>query len=113
MKQPSSTLPPATYEPGLTPADLNTILPPSIIPALRAGLAAFDRKLGGFVDNGVLIGFESRTSSPVRILRNENYESMTTPGLYLLGEGAGYAGGIMTCALDAIRFVRLVEPWQA
>jgi len=111
-QEPSSTLPPATYEPGLTPADLNTILPPSIIPALRAGLAAFDRKLGGFVDNGVLIGFESRTSSPVRILRNENYESMTTPGLYLLGEGAGYAGGIMTCALDAVRFVRLVQPWQ-
>jgi hypothetical protein len=108
----SSTLPPVSYRPGVTPADLNATLPPSIIPTLKAGLERFDRKIRGFVAKGVLIGFESRTSSPVRILRDENYRSISTAGLYLLGEGAGYAGGIMTCALDALRFARLLRPWR-
>jgi len=108
----SSTLPPVSYRPGVTPADLNAILPPSIIATLKAGLERFDRRIRGFVAKGVLIGFESRTSSPVRILRDENYRSTSTAGLYLLGEGAGYAGGIMTCALDALRFARLLRPWR-
>ena len=106
----SSTLPPTSYRPGVRPADLDTVLPPPILPPLRAGLAHFDRLLPGFVDQGLLIGFESRTSSPLRILRDENMQSISTPGLYLLGEGAGYAGGIMTCALDALRFAHLVRP---
>lgn len=106
----SKSLPPTSYRPGTTPADLNEILPPSIIPALKAGLENFSRKIPGFIDKGVLIGFESRTSSPTRILRNQDYESITTPGLFLFGEGAGYAGGIMTCAMDALRFSRLVRP---
>jgi hypothetical protein len=109
-ERPSHTLPPTSYRPGVRPADLNTVLPPAVLPPLRAGLAHFDRLMPGFVDQGVLIGFESRTSSPLRILRDQNYESVSTAGLYLLGEGAGYAGGIMTCALDALRFVQLVRP---
>ena len=108
--QPSTNLPPTSYRPGVAPADLNTVLPPSILPLLKAGLAQFERRIRGFVEKGVLIGFESRTSSPVRILRDGNCQSVSTPGLYLLGEGAGYAGGIMTCALDALRFARLVKP---
>jgi len=104
----SATLPPTSYQPGVVSADLNTILPPAILPALKAGLAQFDRRLRGFVDKGVLIGFESRTSSPVRVLRDANFQSVSTPGLYLLGEGAGYAGGITTCALDALRLADLV-----
>ncbi len=111
--QPSSTLPPASYRPGVVPADLNTVLPAAILPALKAGLERFDRTIGGFVDQGVLIGLESRTSSPVRILRDQTFQSVSTPGLYLLGEGAGYAGGIMTCALDALRFAQLVRPRRA
>ena len=108
----SPTLPPVSYRPGVRPADLNEILPSLIIPALKAGLERFDRRIRGFVEKGVLIGFESRTSSPVRVPRDENCQSVSTAGLYLLGEGAGYAGGIMTCALDALRFARRVRPWK-
>ena len=108
----STTLPPVSYRPGVRPADLNEILPALIVPALKAGLERFDRRIRGFVEKGVLIGFESRTSSPVRIPRDEQCQSISTAGLYLLGEGAGYAGGIMTCALDALRFARRVRPWK-
>lgn len=108
----SRTLPPTSYRPGVTPADLSQVLPPDILPALRAGLSHFDRQMRGFCDKGVLIGFESRTSSPVRLPRDETCRSVSTEGLYLLGEGAGYAGGIMTCALDALRFARQVLPWR-
>ena len=107
----TGTLPPTSYQPDVKPADLNEVLPPAILPALKVGLQHFDRRMRGFVDKGVLIGFESRTSSPVRLLRDETYCSVSTEGLYLLGEGAGYAGGIMTCALDALRFARQVLPW--
>jgi uncharacterized FAD-dependent dehydrogenase len=111
--RPSSTLPPVSYRPGVVPADLNAVLPAAILPALKAGLERFDRTIRGFVDQGVLIGLESRTSSPVRILRDETFQSISAPGLYPLGEGAGYAGGIMTCALDALRFAQLVRPWRS
>jgi uncharacterized FAD-dependent dehydrogenase len=111
-EQASHSLPATSYRPGVRPADLNMVLPPAVLPALRAGLAHFDRLMPGFVDQGVLIGFESRTSSPLRILRDENFQSVSVAGLYLLGEGAGYAGGIMTCALDALRFAQLIRPCQ-
>ncbi len=110
--RPSRTLPPTSYRPGVMPADLNDVLPPAILPALKAGLSDFDRRMHGFVDQGVLIGFESRTSSPVRVLRDENWQSVSMAGLFLLGEGAGYAGGIMTCALDALRLAQRVRPWR-
>ena len=109
--RPSRTLPETSYRPGVAPADLNDVLPSAIIPALKAGLERFEQRMRGFVDQGVLIGFESRTSSPVRLPRDKNFQSTSTPGLYVLGEGSGYAGGIMTCALDAIRFARQVRPW--
>lgn len=109
--QASVSLPPVSYRPGVVAADLSDALPAAIVPALKAGLERFDRTIRGFVENGVLIGFESRTSSPVRILRDETFQSISTPGLYVLGEGAGYAGGIMTCALDALRFAQLVRRW--
>jgi uncharacterized FAD-dependent dehydrogenase len=71
---------------------------------LREGIADFGRKLRGFVTaEATLIGIESRTSSPVRILRDSNFESVGVKGLYPAGEGAGYAGGIMSAALDGIR----------
>ena len=107
----SSALPPTTYRPGVTAARLDHLLPPLVVEALRAALGRFERAMPGFVQEGVLLGVESRTSSPVRILRDENCMSVSTPGLYVLGEGAGYAGGIMTCARDGLRFARLVKPW--
>jgi len=106
----SASLPPTTYRPGVAPARLDAVLPSDVIEALKAGLRRFDQQMPGFVEKGVLIGLESRTSSPVRILRDGNCCSVSTEGLYLLGEGAGYAGGIMTCARDAVRFARLVKP---
>ena len=106
----SSALSETTYRPGVTPVRLDRVLPPFVAEALRSGLGRFEHIIPGFVEEGILIGLESRTSSPLRILRDENCCSISTPGLYLLGEGAGYAGGIMTCARDALRFGRLVRP---
>ncbi len=101
---------PTSYRPGVAPASMDDVLPPAACDALRGALRAFDRRIPGFIDEGVLIAAETRTSSPVRLLRDENWASDSTRGLYLLGEGAGYAGGIMTCALDAVRFARIVLP---
>jgi len=100
----------ATYQPGIVPGRLDVLLPTFVTGALRAGLRSFGRKMPGFIAKGLLIGVETRTSSPIRILRDEDCCSVSTPGLYLLGEGSGYAGGIMTCARDALRFARLVKP---
>lgn len=90
--------------PGVVPAELEQILPPALSEALRRALPVFDRKLPGFITaDAVLIGVESRTSAPLRILRGDNGESLSHAGLYPAGEGAGYAGGIMSAALDGLR----------
>ncbi len=84
-------------------ADLTTILPAYVTETLREGLAVFDVKLKGFADSkALLVGIESRTSSPIRIVRGADGQSSLT-GLYPVGEGAGYAGGIMSAAIDGIR----------
>jgi hypothetical protein len=106
----SPHLPDTTYLPGIAPARLDELLPDFVAAALAAGLRRFDRAMPGFGRHGLLVGVETRTSSPIRVLRDENCGSVSTQGLYLLGEGAGYAGGIMTCARDAVRFARLVRP---
>ncbi|HOT43262.1 MAG TPA: hypothetical protein PLM53_01010 [Spirochaetota bacterium] len=97
-------LPPVSYRPGVVPADLARHLPAWLADELKTGLAQFDRKMKGFVSNsGVLVGVETRTSSPVRITRNSNFQSVAVRGLYPVGEGAGYAGGIVSSAVDGIR----------
>ncbi len=94
----------SSYRPGITDTDLATVLPPYVIGALREGIVDFGRKMRGFITaEATLIGIESRTSSPVRILRGSGFESVGVSGLYPAGEGAGYAGGIMSSALDGIR----------
>ncbi len=94
--------------PGVTAADLSRVLPEYVVAALQAGIAAFGRKLAGFDDGGALLtGVETRTSSPVRIVRDkESYVSVTHDLLYPCGEGAGYAGGIMSAALDGYHAAR-------
>jgi uncharacterized FAD-dependent dehydrogenase len=93
-----------SYRPGVCETELDTVLPQFIIETLREGIADFGRKLRGFVTaEATLIGIESRTSSPVRILRDSSFESVGVKGLYPAGEGAGYAGGIMSSAVDGIR----------
>ena len=94
-----------SYQPGVTLSDLNKLLPAYLCEELKEGLRVFGRKLPGFdCADAMLTGVESRSSSPVRILRNsETMESISLSGLYPMGEGAGYAGGIMSAAMDGIR----------
>ena len=97
-----------TYRPGVTPTDLDRCLPDYVTDTLRGALPVFDRKLRGFAaPDTLLTGVETRSSSPVRILRGEDYQSAVR-GLYPCGEGAGYAGGITSAAVDGIRVAEAV-----
>jgi uncharacterized FAD-dependent dehydrogenase len=94
----------SSYLPGTVEADLRDCLPPALVEALQSGLNSFDRKMRGFISSEAsLTGVETRTSSPVRILRGDDSQSTSVRGLYPAGEGSGYAGGIMSSALDGIR----------
>lgn len=96
-----------SFLPGIRAASLENILPDFVSAALRAGIRQLDKKMPGFVsEDAHLIGVETRTSSPVRISRNASGESENIRGLYPCGEGAGYAGGIISSALDGIRAAR-------
>ena len=98
---PRSVMP--TYQPGVTWGDLHQVLPAKITDALEKAIPALDGNLKGFADSdAVLTAPETRSSSPVRINRNEQKQSVTLQGLYPAGEGAGYAGGIMSAAIDGI-----------
>lgn len=104
-----------TYRPAVTPTDLHQCLPDYVTKTLAAGLQNFGKKIPGFSSPDVIItGIETRTSAPVRIQRKENFESINTPGLYPVGEGAGYAGGITSAALDglnaAIQIITTFKP---
>jgi len=92
-----------TYRPGVTPCDLREVLPDFAAEGLKQGLHLLDRQLHGLKHpDAVMTGVEARSSSPVRIPRSPLYES-NIPGLYPAGEGAGYAGGIMSAAVDGLR----------
>jgi hypothetical protein len=101
----SKALNESSYQPGLISIDMNNVLPPNIAEPLKEGIIAFGKKMKGFNSNsGQLIGIESRTSSPVRIPRNkETLEHITVSRLFPCGEGAGYAGGIISAAMDGER----------
>ena len=109
----STTVPETSYQPGLMPTDLAEVLDSSGLPLanrLREALKAFNRRMRGYLsEEAVLIGVESRTSSPVRVVRDdERLESPDVSGLYPCGEGAGFAGGIVSAALDGIRVARAI-----
>ena len=98
-----------SYPRGVTWTQLDEALPPHVADTLRLGLPALDRKLRGYCDGqAVLTGVETRSSSPVQVTRDASLQSVNTPGLYPCGEGAGYAGGIMSAAADGIRCARAV-----
>ena len=100
----SETLNPTSYQPGLKSAPLHSLLPKLIGSRLRKGLKAFGEKMKGYVtDQANVIGVESRTSSPVNIPRNEHLEHIQIKGLFPCGEGGGYAGGIVSAAMDGER----------
>lgn len=103
-----------SYKPGYRFSNLNNLLPSYVTGAMKEAFKDFDRKLKGFGDYGaVLTGIETRTSAPVRITRNEFLESISISGLYPCGEGAGYAGGIISAAVDGIKVAeRIIEKYS-
>ena len=98
-----------TYDRGVTAADLGALLPGELADTLRAGLRAYERKIAGYTaPDAILTGLETRTSSPVRLKREEDFVCTQLAGLYPCGEGAGYAGGIMSAAVDGLRVARAI-----
>ena len=98
-----------SYKPSVRPTDLSTCLPDYAIEAIREALPAFDAQVRGFaLADAVLTGVETRTSSPISIRRGEDFQSLNTRGLYPAGEGAGYAGGILSAAIDGIKVAEAV-----
>ena len=93
-----------SYKPGVTPTDLAQCLPDFAVAAMREALLAFDQQLPGFArPDALMTGVETRTSSPIRIPRGFDFQSVNTAGLFPAGEGAGYAGGILSAGVDGIR----------
>jgi uncharacterized FAD-dependent dehydrogenase len=108
--RPSKNLPKSSYVPGLTPSRLDEWLPDFISTALRSGISTFGRRMRGFVTNeAVVVGVESRTSTPVRIPRDpDTLAHPAVSNLYPAGEGAGFAGGIISAALDGERLAEMI-----
>ena len=98
-----------SYTPGVHLCDLSPSLPDYAIAAIREAIPAFNKQIKGFaMEDAMLTGVETRTSSPIRIKRNENYESLNIEGLFPTGEGAGYAGGILSAGIDGIKVAEAV-----
>ena len=106
-------IPETSFQPGVSPAPLQGCLPSFVVEDLREALPHFNRKMPGFCSpDAVLIGVETRTSSPLRILRGEDFQSRSVRGLYPCGEGSGYAGGIISSALDGIKAAEaIMKTW--
>ncbi|MFZ9301121.1 MAG: FAD-dependent protein, partial [Chitinophagaceae bacterium] len=108
-KKISSSLPGSSYLPGLKAAPLEEVLPPFIHERLREGFMAFGKKMKGYLtDEAVVVATESRTSSPVRIPRTLDFHHPQIKNLYPCGEGAGYAGGIVSAAMDGEKLARTI-----
>jgi uncharacterized protein len=107
----SGTLLETSYQPGLTSVDMKEVLPAFIISALQQGFKAFGKKMKGYLTNEAqIVGVESRTSSPVKIPRDkETLEHLQIKNLFPCGEGAGYAGGIVSAAMDGERCAEAVS----
>ena len=103
-------LPKSTYPCGLVPSNLWDWMDKTICKSLAEGFLNFDRKIPGFIEEGLIVAPETRTSSPLRMSRNnDTLESTNTKGLFVLGEGAGYAGGIVTSAADGVRLAHYAK----
>lgn len=108
--RPSTSLPRVSYPMGVVPVDLATVLPADVVEGMRVAIRTFDAEIPGFAgEDGVLIAPETRTTAPLRFLRGDALESTTLPGLYPCGEGAGFAGGIISAALDGFRVAEAVR----
>jgi uncharacterized FAD-dependent dehydrogenase len=99
----------STYKPGVTGARLDKLLPPFIAEALRQAVVEYNKKMRGFVSpDALVVGVETKTSSPIVMLRDKGLQSVSHPGLFPCGEGAGFAGGIVSASLDGVRIGRAV-----
>ncbi|MFT7687812.1 MAG: putative FAD-dependent dehydrogenase [Candidatus Azotimanducaceae bacterium] len=98
-----------SYQPGIKLGDLSSLLPIYAIEAIREAIPAFDKQIKGFsMNDAILTGVETRTSSPICIKRDASFQSLNTQGLYPAGEGAGYAGGILSAAIDGIKVAEAI-----
>lgn len=98
-----------SYKPGVTPTDLSQCLPGFVVDAIREALPAFGRQIADYDHpDAVMTGVETRTSSPIRITRGKDFQSLSVTGLFPAGEGAGYAGGILSAAIDGIKVAEAV-----
>jgi uncharacterized FAD-dependent dehydrogenase len=94
---------PTSFPRGIVMEDMHSLFSEKVNAAMEEGLRTFGRRIKGFDDQGIMIGMESRSSSPIRLLRTEDGCSVSCKGLYPAGEGAGYAGGIVSSAVDGIK----------
>ena len=105
--RPPKSLPPSSYRPGIHPAAMDRLLPEFVVTGLRGAMQRYDQRMRGYIhEEAVVVGLESKTSAPVVIGRDDSLQSPEWPGLYPTGEGAGYAGGIVSAALDGVRVGR-------
>jgi uncharacterized FAD-dependent dehydrogenase len=113
---PASDVRKTTYKPGVAAAEIERCYPPFVIELLRDAIAKFDGRMHGFLtEDALLIGVETRTSAPVQVVRDDaSYQSVSVEGLYPVGEGAGYGGGIVSAAIDGLRIAeRILEELEA
>ena len=98
-----------SYKPAVKLTDLSECLPDFVIAAMREALPAFDRKIKGYArPDAVMTGVETRTSSPIRMTRGKDFQSLSIRGLFPAGEGAGYAGGILSAGVDGVKVAEAV-----
>jgi uncharacterized FAD-dependent dehydrogenase len=93
----------STYPLGVVSVEMHSLFSEEAGMSLAEGFADFDRRIPGFVNTGIMVGMESRSSSPIRMPRNADGQALSCQGLFPCGEGAGYAGGIISSAVDGIR----------
>jgi uncharacterized FAD-dependent dehydrogenase len=99
----------STYKPGVANARLDKLLPNFIVEALKQGIKDYDKKMRGYITpESTIVGIESKTSSPISMMRGKNLQSLSHPNLYPTGEGAGFAGGIVSAALDGVKVGRAI-----
>lgn len=106
------TLPKSSFPTGLVPTNHWEWFPKIVCESVAEGFLNFERKIPGWIKHGLLVSPETRTSSPIRVVRDDQLQSLNVRGLYPLGEGAGYAGGITTSAADGVRLAVLAKPRQ-
>lgn len=99
----------STYKPGVTPARLDRVLPEFVVDALKFAIVEYNKKMRGYINpDAMVVGVETKTSSPIVMTRDKSLQSVSHPGFFPCGEGAGFAGGIVSAALDGVRIGRAV-----